>query len=98
MNWPVIGLLITLIVILFGSLSIAAYSIIRLGDNAKMLIYNLNYYQELANKYGSQLTRIGEMSEEFTTIHDSNAIVCWSDDVVRKLVSNIKSLVKIVGR
>ena len=94
MNWPVIGLLITLIVI---SVSIAAYSIIRLGDNAKMLMYNLNYYRELANKYGLQLTRIGELAEEYDDtskdLHDQAYA-----EIVETAIHNIKSLVKIVGR
>ncbi|KKM03011.1 hypothetical protein LCGC14_1778730 [marine sediment metagenome] len=93
MNWTVIGLLITLIVILFGSISIAVYSIFRLVDNAKMLMHNLNYYQELANKYGLQLTRIRELVKEYETYSRGN----WSGEVVRKLIISIKTLTKLAG-
>ncbi|KKL47067.1 hypothetical protein LCGC14_2339320 [marine sediment metagenome] len=94
MNWTVIGLLITLIVILFGLLSIAAYSIIRLADNAKMLMYNLNYYKDLANKYGLQLIRIEEITKEAENFYGSDI----GHPYINELISNIKSLVKIVGR
>ncbi|KKM27069.1 hypothetical protein LCGC14_1578460 [marine sediment metagenome] len=91
MNWTIIGLLITLIVILFGSISIAAYSILRLVDSGKRLSYYLNYYELLSNKYRLQLTRIGEIVEEFDPIH-------WSESDVMKLVSNIKTLTKLAGK
>lgn len=92
MNWPVIGLLTTFIVI---SVSIAVYSIIRLVDNEKTLMYNLNYYKELANKYGLQLTRIGELAEE------AKGNLAYSMDLftyAKELIHDIRSLVKIVGR
>ena len=67
MNWPVIRLLITLIVILFGSLTLAVYSIIRLTNY-------LNYYAELSNRYGLLLTRMEEIIEEYDNtsrnVHD----------------------------
>ena len=97
MNWTVIGLLITLVVILFGSTSIAAYSILRLVDNGKRLSYYLKHYEELSNKYRLQLTRIDEIVKEFDMVHIKVSIICWSDDDVRKLVSNIKSLSKLAG-
>ncbi|HDZ25768.1 hypothetical protein LCGC14_1796130 [marine sediment metagenome] len=94
MNWPVIGLLITFIVI---SVSIAAYSIVRSVDNAKMLMYNLNYYKELANKYGLQLTRIGELVEEYNDTSRDLYDQAYAE-IVETVIHNIKSLVKIVGR
>ena len=97
MNWPVIGLLITLIVILFGWIYVSACTIIRSVDNAKMLMYNLNYYRELANKYGLQLTRIGEGIEEFETFQKRSQIYI-DRSYISQLHNNIKSLVKIVGR
>ncbi len=93
MNWTVIGLLITLVVILFGSTSIAAYSILRLVDNGKRLSYYLKHYEELSNKYRLQLTRIDEIVKEYETYSRGN----WSGEVVRKLIVIIKTLTKLAG-
>lgn len=93
MNWPVIGLLIVFIFVLFGSLSVAAYFIIRLIDNVNRLMRYLNYYRELSNRYGLQLTRIGEGIEEFENEYSKDL----KDLNVNHFVYNIKSLVKIEG-
>jgi predicted PurR-regulated permease PerM len=98
MNWPVIGLLITFIFVLLCFLYVAVYTIIQLGNNAKTLMQNLNYYQELANKYGLQLTRIGEGIKEFENVDYIGMNASEYDDDGLRLISNIKSLVKIVGR
>ncbi len=94
MNWSVIGLLIAFILVLICFLLIAISAIVRVINNGKTLMYNLNYYKELSNKYGLQLTRIGEGIEEFENEYSKDL----KDLNVNHFVHNIKSLVKIVGR
>lgn len=93
MNWSVIGILIVFISVLISLLLIAIYSILRLKGNMNRLMYYLNYYKELSNKYGLQLTRIDELIEAFEELYKNARIVNTSE-----LLSNIKSLAKIVGR
>ncbi len=98
MNWPTIGLLSTFIFVLLCLLAVAMYSIKRLHKHTRKIEIYLDQYKVLSNKYGLQLIRISEIVEEFNRVHINVAIICWKDDDVRRLVSKIKSLVKLAGK
>ena len=98
MNWPTIGFLSTFIFVLLCLLVVAMYSIKRLHKHTRKIEMYLDQYKALSTKYVLQLTRIREIAEEFDMVHINVAIICWKDDDVRRLVSNIKSLVKLAGK
>ncbi len=91
MNWTIIGLLLTFILVLLCLLAVAIYTIRRLHKHSRRIEKYLDQYKVLSTKCVSYLTRINEIVEEFDPLH-------WSDSDVMELISNIRSLVKPVGK
>lgn len=85
------------IVILMCLFGICMYALrLQIKDREK-LMYNLNYYRELANKYGLQLTRIGELAEEYDNTSKDLHTQTYAE-IVETVIYNIKSLVKLAGK